>query len=179
MNETYLIDDAAKYVDISRRNFERMNIGSREEIREAKDGKKRKVRVYDKAELDRVKLERETPSHKPSLVATTDANQSQKPITLSDLEEFKRLFVDTIIRENKKVLALTDGETKKKKIDISTFKDKMILNFAQALAYSGLPEVDIKKGLKDEKILAKKTSENGNWKIDRVSLEKFCRSYFD
>jgi len=47
MKETYLIDDAAKYVDISRRNFERMNISSREEIREAKDGKKRKVRVYD------------------------------------------------------------------------------------------------------------------------------------
>jgi hypothetical protein len=178
MNETYLIDDAAEYVGISRRNFERMNIGSREEIREAKDGKKRKVRVYDKAELDRVKLERETPSHKPSLVATTDANQSQKPITLSDLEDFKRLFVDTIIRENRKILALTDGETKKK-IDISSFKDKMILNFAQALAYSGLPEADIKKGLKDGKILAKKTSQNGTWKIDRISLEEFCRSYFD
>jgi hypothetical protein len=47
------------------------------------------------------------------------------------------------------------------------------------LALSGLPEDDLKKALKDKKILAKKTSENGTWKINRSSLEEFCKSYFD
>ena len=179
MKETYLIDDAAKYVDISRRNFERMNISSREEIREAKDGKKRKVRVYDKAELDRVKAERENPSHKPSIVTTITDNPASQVVTVSDLQTFAGLIVEAFQKENQKLLNPAVEEKSKKPVDISNFKDKLILNFAQALAYSGLPKDELKKALDDKKILGKKPKEKGIWKINRSSLDEFCRSYFD
>ncbi len=65
MEKTYLIDDAAKYVGMSRRTFERLNLSYQEEYREAKDGKKRKVRIFNERELDRIKSEREKMSFKP------------------------------------------------------------------------------------------------------------------
>ncbi len=179
MTETYLIDDAAKYVGISRRNFERMNISSREEIREAKDRKKRKVRVYDKTELDRIKAERESPSHKPSLATTTGDNVQSQVVTVSDLQMFAGYIVEAFQKENQKLLSSGENKQAKKHIELSSFKDKLILNFAQALALSGLPENELKQALKDKKILAKKTSENGTWKINRSSLDEFCKSYFE
>jgi hypothetical protein len=182
MDKTYLIDEAASFIGISRRNFERMNISSREEFREAKDGKKRRVRVYDESELNRVKAERESSLVKPSLVKTTNdgmSDSSSQVVTRSDLKDFGRLLVEAINQGNQKLLAPMTEESKKKQIDISGFKDKLILNFAQALAYSGLPEGDLKSALKDKKILGKKTSENGTWKINRNSLDEFCKSYFE
>jgi hypothetical protein len=182
MDKTYLIDEAANFIGISRRNFERMNISSREEFREAKDGKKRKVRVYDEAELNRVKAERESSLAKPSLVKTSnDAAYvlSSQVVTRSDLQDFGRLLVEAINQGNQKLLAPMVEENKKKSVDISSFKDKLILNFAQALAYSGLPEDDLKKALKDKKILGRKTSEKGTWKINRNSLDEFCKGYFE
>jgi len=176
MDKTYLIDDAAQYVGISRRNFERMNISSREEFREAKDGKNRKVRVYDQAELDRVKAERESSLVKPLLVRTTDDNPVSQVVTRSDMQDFTRALLGAL---DQRFLTAGEPEKSKKHIDISSFKDKQILNFAQALAYSGLPEGDLKKALKDKKIKGKKTSKNGTWKIYRISIDEFCRSYFD
>jgi hypothetical protein len=179
MSKTYLIEDAAVYVGVSRRSFERMNVSSREEFREARDGKKRKVRIYDEGELDRIKAARETPSHTPAVFASTDDRNASQVVTRSDLQDFGRLLADAINQGNQKLLAPMVEESKKKQIDISTFKDKLILNLAQALAYSGLPEDELKNALKDKRILAKKTSENGTWKINRNSLDEFCKSYFD
>ncbi len=179
MSKIYLIEEAAEYVGVSRRSFERMNVSSREEFREAKDGKKRKVRVYDESELNRVKAVRETPSHTPAIITPTDDKNASQVVTRSDLQDFGRLLADAINQGNQKLLAPMVEESKKKQIDISTFKDKLILNLSQALAYSGLPEDELKSALKDKKILAKKTSENGTWKINRNSLDEFCKSYFD
>jgi hypothetical protein len=179
MDKTYLIDDAAKFIGISRRNFERMNISSREEFREARDGKKRKVRVYDKAELDRVKAERESPSHKPSLVTTTSDNPSSQVVTISDLKVFAEMLLDGLQKETQKLLTTATEEKHKKVLDVSSFKDKQILNFAQTLAYSGLPEDELKRALKNKKITGRKTSEKGTWKIYRISIDEFCRRYFD
>ncbi len=176
MNKTYLIDDAAQYVGISRRNFERMNISSREEFREAKDGKNRKVRVYDQAELDRVKAERESSLAKPSLVKTINDDPESQVVTRSDMQDFTRALLGAL---EQRLLPAAESDRDKKHIDVSSFKDKQILNFAQALAYSGLPEGDLKKALKDKTIKGKKTSKNGTWKIYRISIEEFCRSYFD
>jgi hypothetical protein len=176
MEKTYLIDDAASYVGMNRRTFERLNLSYQEEYREAKDGKKRKVRVYKQSELDPIKEEREKVYFKPSLVTTTNPAQV---VALSDLKIFAEMLVEGVQRETQKLLAPATEDKHKKVLDISSFKDKLILNFSQALAYSGLPEEDLKNGLKDKKILAKKTSENGIWKINRNSLDKFIESYFD
>jgi hypothetical protein len=179
MDDTYLIDAAAEYVGMSRRTFERLNISYQEEFREAKDGKKRKVRVYNESELDRIKADRERVSFKPSLVTTTSESPGSQVVTVSDLQMFAGLVVEAFQKENQKLLASGEDKPGKKLIEVSSFKDKLILNFSQALAYSGLPEDDLKKALKDKKILAKKTSENGTWKIYRSSLDEFCKSYFD
>lgn len=179
MSETYLIDDAAKYIGISRRNFERMNISSREEFREARDGKKRKVRVYDKEELDRIKAERESPSHKPSVSMTTGGNIATQFVTLSDFKVFAEILVEGIQKETQKLLVSGAEESHKKVLDLSSFKDKYILNFSQALQLSGLPSDELRNALNEKRILAKKTSEKGTWKINRESLEEFCRAYFE
>jgi hypothetical protein len=176
MEKTYLIEEAASYVGMNRRTFERLNLSYQQEYREAKDGKKRKVRVYRESELKPVKDEREKVYFKPSLVEKTNNAQV---IVLSDLKVFAEKLVEGFQKETQKLLASGTEDKHKKVLDISTFKDKLILNFSQALAYSGLPEDDLKKALKDKKILAKKTSEKGIWKIHRSSLDEFCKSYFD
>jgi hypothetical protein len=179
MDKTYLIDAAAEYVGMSRRTFERLNISYQEEFREAKDGKMRKVRVYNESELDRIKAEREKISFKPSLVTTTGENPNSQVVTTSDLQVFAGIIVEAFQKENQKLLTSGENKPSKKSVEVSSFKDKLILNFSQALAYSGLLEDDLKNALKDKKILAKKTSENGTWKIYRNSLDEFCKSYFD
>jgi hypothetical protein len=179
MEKTYLIDDAANYVGMSRRTFERLNLSYQEEYREAKDGKKRKVRVFNQSELDRVKAVREKTSFKPSLVMTTDERQAAQVVATSDLQAFVGFIVDALQKENQKLLSSANAEENKKVVDISAFKDKLILNFTQALAYSGLPEDELRDALKSKKIKAKKTSEKGTWKIYRNSLDGFCESYFD
>jgi hypothetical protein len=181
MDKTYLIDDAAKFIGISRRNFERMNISSREEFREAKDGKKRKVRVYDETELERVKVERENSLAKPSIVRVTNDNTPDpvsQVVTLSDFKLFAEMLMEGINERTQKLLISATEEKHKRFSDISSFKDKQILNFAQALAYSGLPEGELKKALKDKTILGKKTSEKGTWKIYKNSLDDFIKDYF-
>jgi hypothetical protein len=178
MEKTYLIDDAAKYVGMSRRTFERLNLSYQEEYREAKDGKKRKVRIFNESELDRIKAEREKTSFKPSLVMTTDAQNAQV-VAVSDLQAFAGFIVDAFQEKNQKLLNAASEDENKKPVDVSAFKDKLILNFTQALAYSGLPETDLRNALTNEKIKAKKTSEKGIWKIYRISLDEFCKSYFD
>jgi hypothetical protein len=179
MEKIYLIDDAAKYVGMSRRTFERLNLSYQEEYREAKDGKKRKVRVYNQSELDRVKAGREKTSFKPSLVMTTDDRQAAQVVAVSDLPAFAGFIIDAFQKENQKLLIAGNDEENKKPVDVSALKDKLILNFTQALAYSGLPETDLRDALINKKIKAKKTSEKGIWKIYRISLDEFCESYFD
>ncbi len=176
MEKTYLIEEAASYVGMNRRTFERLNLSYQEEYREAKDGKKRKVRVYKQSEIDPIKEEREKVHFKPSLVTTTNPAQV---VALSDLKTFAEMLVEGVQKETQKLLLPATEDKHRKFLDISSFKDKLILNFSQALAYSGLPEDYLKKALKDKKILAKKTSEKGTWKIHRSSLDEFCKSYFD
>jgi predicted GIY-YIG superfamily endonuclease len=178
-DKTYLIEEAAEFVGTSRRTFERLNIPSREELRLAKDGKLRKVRVFDESELEKIKQQRETPVFKPSLVMTTDERQPAQLVATSDLQAFAGFIVDALQKENQKLLVAENEQENKKFVDISAFKDKLILNFTQALAYSGLPENELRDALKSKKIKAKKTSEKGTWKIYRNSLNEFCKGYFD
>jgi hypothetical protein len=179
MEKTYLIEDAAAYVGMNRRTFERLNLSHQEEYREAKDGKKRKVRVYKQSELEPTKIQREKPVYKPSLVSTTSGNQNSQVLTVSDLQDIARLLFDAIQKETQKQLVAMAGEKKKRQIDISSFKYTFLLNFAQALAYSGLSKNELKTALKNKKIHGRKTSENGIWKINRESIDEFCKSYFD
>jgi hypothetical protein len=91
MEKTYLIEEAASYVGMNRRTFERLKVSYQEEYREAKDGKKRKVRVYKKSDLDPVKAKREEVYFKPSVDMTTDAKQV---VTASDLQDLLKSLVD-------------------------------------------------------------------------------------
>lgn len=177
-NKTFLIDEAAEYVGVSRRSFERMNVSSREELRAAKDGKKRKVRVFEQTELDRVKAERESPTHTPALVTTTNDKTDSQVVTRSDLQSFGQLIVEAINQGQQKLLAPMVEEQKKKQIDISSYKDKQIFNFNQALHYSGLPKDELKSALEEKKILAKRKTEKSPYQIYKNSLDAFIKDYF-
>jgi hypothetical protein len=174
MEKTYLIEEAASYVGMNRRTFERLKVSYQEEYREAKDGKKRKVRVYKKSDLDPVKAKREEVYFRPSVDMTTDAKQV---VTASDLQDLLKSLVDAFANNSTRLLTEAKSEQKRQS-ELATFKDKLILNFTQALALSGLPEAELKKAVKDKKILSKKTSEKGQWKIHRESLMEFCQEYF-
>ena len=169
-----MIEEAASYVGMNRRTFERLKVSCQEEYREAKDGKKRKVRVYKKSDLDPVKAKREEVYFKPAVDMTTDAKQI---VTASDVRDFLKSMVDAFANSQTKLLTEVKLEQKKQS-ELATFKDKLILNFSQALALSGLPEAELKIAMKDKKILSKKTSEKGQWKIHRESLMEFCKTYF-
>jgi hypothetical protein len=179
MEETgYTIEEAVEYTGIKRRTFENMKVSYVEEYRTAKDGKERKVRIYSQSALDLVKATKNK-KHVPAVVdMQMSATNATEFATVNDLQNIVLFLTDFIKSENQKLLPSTE-ETKKRQIDISTFKDKLILNFSQALAYSGLPEDELKNALKANSISGRKTSENGTWKISRSSLEEFCRSYFE
>lgn len=195
-DDTFLIEDAAEYAGMSRRTFERLNIASREEFRTAKDGKQRKVRVYDRAELDRVKTERATPQHTGAVVTAASTNAAPV-VALSDLQKFAAMLVDGMRAENQKLLQLGSGAEApatsdakpKKAIDFASFKDKLILNFREARTLSGLTGDELKEALEAKRILASRTERERadgkggrvkivKWKINRESLEDYCRQMF-
>lgn len=187
-NKTYLIEDAAKYVGLSRRTFEQMNVGSRTERRKSRDGKMRSMRVFDEAELDRVKAVVETPQHKGAIALSFGAEQ--QGITLPQLREFAGLIVEKTVENlmsNPKLLgAAPEKAAAKKKIDISAFKDKLILNFTQARQLSGLTGEELEEAIAEGRIKSKVTERKRRdgktfrrWKIYRNSLEHFCESYFN
>lgn len=176
MEETLTIDEAAAYVGMGRRNFERLKLGHQEEFREAKDGKKRKVRVYKKTVLDEVKGKREQVTQKPALVMSTTEDNSAQVVTRSDFQELFRIIASGLETNSK--LLIEAKSYQKIQSELATFRDKLLLNFAQAVALSGLTESELKRAMRDKKVLSKKTSKNGRWKIHRESLEKYCEEYF-
>lgn len=176
--KVYTIEEAVEYTGIKRRTFENLRISYGEEYRTAKDGKERKVRVYNQSELDRAK-DAKNKKHVPALDMQTSASDAAQVATVTDLQNLAAFLSNLITSENQKLLPPVETAAKKKQIEISSFKDKLILNFAQALAYSGLTKDDLKHALEGKQILGKKTSEKGTWKINRQSLDEFCKTYFE
>jgi hypothetical protein len=177
--QTFTVQEAADFIGISRRSFESLKLSAVEEYRKAKDGKERKVNVYKLNQIEPIKKRRETPVVKPSLATQTTANEITQVVTLSDLLEFAKVLTTNYQQENQKLLPSTESEQAKKHVvDISSFEKKQILNFNQALHYSGLPKDELKSALDEKKIKAKRKTEKSPWQIYKNSLDAFIKDYF-
>ncbi len=99
-----------------------------------------------------------------------------QPMTIEDLQAFAQFIAVSIKEETRKLLpGATEVKPKRRLVD---YKDKKILNFSQALNYSGLAKDDLKTALDQNKILAKRKGDKGTWKIHRESLDDYCKNYF-
>lgn len=134
------------------------------------------VRFWKKSTLEQyaenLKNELQKETHIPGIMKF----EPQQQITGEQFIEFANILVSGIDAKFKQ-LAPAPTETPKKVVKIADFKDKLILNFGQALAYSGLTKEDLIHALESKSVFGKKTSEKGVWKINRQSLDEFCKHF--
>lgn len=177
VKKDFTIEEAAEYLGVSKRTVERWGLSYTLQYRSGSDYISRETRIYSKSELDRAKADQEAKKEKtkivPALMKTENSNEA---VTREDLKEFA-MFLISGIQSEVKQLAPAQIEKPKKTVDISAFKVKLILNFGQALKYSGLPKDELHEALETGAILAKRKGENGIWRINRQSLDEFCLNY--
>lgn len=164
----FTLEEAAEYLSKSTRTVERLQLPHSMEWKPDKKGIMREIRIFSKTVLDKIKHPKAKKRHIPGI-----EKAGKSPVTQEDLRNFATLLIGGIQTEMKQLAPAQDEEKKK----IANFKDKLILSFSQALSYSGLPKDELKAALDNKQIFGKKTSEKGVWKINRHSLDEFCKNY--
>ena len=185
--EEFTLIEAADYLrgsleveKFSTRKVERLNLPL---FYRSVPGSPKQVRFWKKTTLDEY-IEKEKgkvkESHSGELVKADN-----NPITQEDFT--KGLMMLAQVFETKVKQLAPAAEPKSKKMDIAAFKDKLILNFKQALAYSGLHKADLTEALESKAVKGKFTEKTmkvrGNaiivkvWQINRQSLDEFCKNF--
>ena len=176
----FTIEEAAEYLGKSVRTIERWKLPHTLKTIRGRDWIDREVRIFSKVVLDEAKQPKETVKHIPGIMKAENQNET---VTREDLKEFASFLISGFQNQVKQ-LAPAQPETMKKKQQISDFKDKLILNFGQAVKYSGLPKEELLEALETKQVLAK-MSEHTNkldkvshtYRINRQSLDDFCKEY--
>lgn len=185
-NAEFKLHEAAEYLTektgkkMSSRTFERLGLSHTKKKTLTSTVE---VRFWSKETLDRYAEDLTNSLEKKSFIPAIE-KVGNAPVTQQDLREFAIMLVSGIQSEVKQLAPPPPPKAKKTIADI---KDKLILNLKEAILLSGLSKDELTEALSTKQILGKVTEKTvklkGNdvivhhWKINRQSLDEFCRNY--
>lgn len=161
------------------RTVERLKLPHKLQTLRGDDGIDREVRIFDKSVLDEAKQPKKKEIHIPGAAMTLERQTDDVAMSQLIPREYLMDFADFLVKglksEVKQLAAPMADVRETKKPDLSQIAYKLLLSKKEALQLSGLSSKELDKALEKNLIVARKTSEKGVWKINRKSLEDYCK----
>jgi excisionase family DNA binding protein len=163
------LKEAAEFLDRTERAVERYvaqgKLSSRKEWRDFKDGRRRRVSIFEELELEQLKREMEAPKTRPKLVPP-QPEQSEELMFVGGKTKYTLPALEFALAE------LFKSRGKSGEVSLT---EKLLLTYDEATKVSGIPRVFLEAAVSDGRLRAVKDVDRRGIRIKRDDLNEFVR----